>query len=80
MENLGGMGLSGESHDGDLIGRMRGDELESRSGSDSFEGASGGEDDNATHYTASKREKNTIGTLHSRFKNLKRKSAMRIQF
>ncbi|KAH6835740.1 hypothetical protein C2S53_002929 [Perilla frutescens var. hirtella] len=56
MENLGEMGLLGESYDSGLIGRTREDELESRSGSDNFDGASG-DDENANHNKKSKRKK-----------------------
>lgn len=56
MENLGEMGLIGESFDSGLIGRTREDELESRSGSDNFEGGSG-DDENATRNKSSKRKK-----------------------
>lgn len=56
MENLGDMGLIGESYDSGLAGRSREDELESRSGSDNFDGASG-DDENPPHNKASKRKK-----------------------
>lgn len=56
MENLGEMGLLGESFDSGLIGRTREDELESRSGSDNFDGASG-DDENAAPNKKSKRKK-----------------------
>lgn len=41
MEGHSEMGLTGESLDTGIIGRMRDDEYESRSGSDNFEGVSG---------------------------------------
>lgn len=56
MENLGDMGLIGESYDSGLAGRSREDELESRSGSDNFDGASG-DDENPPRNKASKRKK-----------------------
>lgn len=46
MEGHGDMGLIGE-FDHSLMGRMRDDEYESRSGSDNFEGLSGDDQDAA---------------------------------
>ncbi|KAK7314990.1 hypothetical protein VNO77_33522 [Canavalia gladiata] len=45
MEGHGEMGLIGESFDTSLLGRMRDDEYESRSGSDNFDGGSGEDQD-----------------------------------
>jgi len=45
MEGHSEMGLIGESFDTSLLGRIRDDEYESRSGSDNFDGGSGDDQD-----------------------------------
>ncbi|CAL5185284.1 unnamed protein product [Lathyrus oleraceus] len=57
MERNGQMGLIGESFEAGLIGRMREDEYESRSGSDNFDGGSGDELDAGDDQPRSKKKK-----------------------
>ena len=47
MDGHSEMGLIGENFDSGLVGRMKGDGYESRSGSDNFEGASDDDQDAA---------------------------------
>lgn len=56
MENLREMGVIGESYDSGLMGRVKEDEFDSRSGSDNFEAGSG-DDQNTTENKSSKRKK-----------------------
>lgn len=66
MEGHGEMGVLGENFDAGLIGRIRDDGYESRSGSDNFEGVSlSGEDDqDAGDDTPQRRKKYHRHTPH----------------
>ena len=64
MDGPGDMNLIGENFDAGLIGKMREDEYESRSGSDNMEGGSGDDQDAGDDQQRSRRKKYHRHTPH----------------